>query len=717
MCGIVLAGGNLSSGDLDMFNQLLYCDVFRGIHSTGVMMKRLNEDYVRVVKEAVPSAAFLGNQDYREASRGTASNTYATAPIWMVGHNRHATRGAVNSRNAHPFQHEHITLVHNGTLTNQSLLPDHRKYEVDSENICYSLAVWGAEKTIQNLDGAFTLIWHDNSDDTLHIIRNDERPFHLARVGVDWFGASEEDMLMWLLKRNKGYKNRVGEHFECKVGVEYIFDVKGPSRKMTLSEEKEHKLPVFTYASRYGTYSGTSWLEEYEDEYRGRAGNRAGNVVNHSNSAYLSEANERRKASEIKAQNKIASDAGLSVKRDQIIEFFPAQFEKYSGSFSAGKGKMTGYLFDEDANVYFELDAHNILEEDYKKSLENSESTYKGTISCIHKVDNMIRCIISTGYFVGLDGKKEPNITELDDDIPFDPEKDQTCVTGAGTTVNHKFWHSHSHGECGGCGKQIPWKDAPKALFNYQCYWHPECLEKISGDNKDGDDPDLIVCAVCAVVKYEHELDTEMSSFRKEDICKECAYDIRKRAEQVGNQLKTSGVLKGVTTPLNKDEPQWIRVVDKTTPRENEISLRITKDQFSRMILMGSVSVRRDIEFHELPLCYVERRVGNNFAYAMLPDGVKTPYEKNKEELPAEKPETFRRPTQLSLRKVVKSLDGNKSLEVTKALWATVGFCEYCYSQVAWKDVEECTLGEYNRIVCHKNECRGKLNGSKKNST
>lgn len=274
MCGIVLAGGNLGSSDLEIFNQLLYCDVFRGQHSTGVFCKRLNEDKVLFEKSALPSYAFLLQEDYKKMSTGLTN--YVVAPAWMVGHNRHATKGAVNDQNAHPFQHGNITLVHNGTLVNQSLLPDSTKFVVDSENICYSIDKIGAGETIQKLDGAFTLVWHDASDDTLHIIRNDERPFHLARVGTEWFGASEEDMLMWILKRARMTKSRIAEHFECEVGVEYIFDVKG-GRKMTLIEKKEHKLPVFTIASRWDGYYSRSW-QDYRQENYGSGSN--GNSAN-----------------------------------------------------------------------------------------------------------------------------------------------------------------------------------------------------------------------------------------------------------------------------------------------------------------------------------------------------------------------------------------------------------------------------------------------------
>lgn len=703
MCGIVLAGGNLTGSDLEIFNQLLYCDVFRGQHSTGVFCKRPNEQKVSFYKEALPSYAYLLQPEYKELSTGKTN--YTVAPHWLVGHNRHATRGAVNAQNAHPFQHGNITLVHNGTLVDQSHLPEHSRFVVDSENICYSIDKIGAEETIQKLDGAFTLIWHDAGDDTLHIIRNDERPFHLARCNQDWFGASEEDMLMWILKRAKFHKSRISEHFECKVGVEYIFDVSG--KKMTLKEEKEHKLPVFTLATRWGRSS--SWMDQYYQDERyerhssGNAVNRGATVGNHSSA---SRAVENRRKEEIVKQNKIAADRGISIRRDQEIEFTPCMFTEYSGQYSVGKGKMTGYIYEDGVGEYIEVDVHNILQKDYELAMNNPKVAYKATVQCIHETSTMIRVVVGSGKWVNLPVGvlSEPEGTtsdQFDDDIPFD--MNGTCVTGAGITVTRKFWESHAHGECGGCGKHIDWKDAPKALFAYQSYWHPDCLKNIA--KEDQEENELVICSVCSKVVKPEQIDTDMSSYRKDDVCKACADEVREK-------IKQSKIVDGV----------WAKVVDLTTPRHNEISLRITPAMLGKMIIMGE-STDNAIKMEDVSDCYIERRVGGYLAIAKLPEGCKTPKDvellkKRKEEQAAKQAETFRKePSEYTVRKVVKSIDGTRELPVTKAIWTTVGFCEYCYAAIPWKDVESCTLGSYKRIVCPKDKCRGKLNGSQKNPT
>lgn len=704
MCGIVLAGGNLTSTDVEVFNQLLYCDVFRGQHSTGVFAKRSEINEVLFYKEALPSFAYLLQKEYKELSTGKTN--YTVSPNFLVGHNRHATRGAINSDNAHPFQHGHITLVHNGTLVNQSLLPEHAKFEVDSNNIAYSISKIGAEETIQKLDGAYTLVWHDSSDDTLHIIRNEERPFHLCRVGTDWFGASEEDMLMWILKRSKLHKNRIGEHFECKVGVEYIFDVKG--KKMSLVEEKAHTLPVFTVASRWGNYSSTNWQDLYYQDERferhsrnNESGAKDRQYENRSSTGW-----EMQRKKDIENQNQIAIDRGLDIRRDMVLEFLPSSFTPYSGTYSAGKGKMTGYVFDDKVNEYFEVDVHNIFERDYRRSLNFPDARYAGTISCISEdKDKMIRCVVVGGKWIDCGEEKEPASTaEFDDDIPFDTNA--TCVTGAGVTVTRKFWESHAHGECGGCGQHIDWKDAPKALFSDQAYWHPDCLNN-RNKNKSVTD-ELALCSFCSKIVEAEDLDVELSCKLKDDICKDCAADVKNKVDLILDKSDN----KPEVISEGKDFV-WVRAIDKSSPRNNEISLRITPEILKNMIIMVG-STKKEFALSELNDCHIERRAGGVLAIGKFDN--KVDLSKSKTEVKTATPaETFRkRSSELDLRKTVYSPDKTRKMEVTKAVWANIGFCEYCYKQVAWKDVEECSLGSYSRIVCPTNLCRGKLNGSQK---
>ncbi|MFW3388022.1 UNVERIFIED_CONTAM: hypothetical protein RF648_18655, partial [Kocuria sp. CPCC 205274] len=183
----------MGTRDIDFFETLLYCDIVRGDHSTGVYsgfsFDPKEPVEVKIRKAAVPADVFIRKKglwdEVKEEKRPATHNANATVtklPKFLVGHNRYATMGEVVDRNAHPFQHGSITLVHNGTLDNQSLLPDHQKFAVDSENIAYSIDKIGIEETIKKLNGKFTLVWFDAKDQTLNFIRNKDRPFHFMET-------------------------------------------------------------------------------------------------------------------------------------------------------------------------------------------------------------------------------------------------------------------------------------------------------------------------------------------------------------------------------------------------------------------------------------------------------------------------------------------------------------------------------------------------------
>lgn len=368
ICGIVLAGGSsLISRDLELFEKMLICDMFRGEHSTGVMagykLNATSEVFSKVTKAAIPGDVFVrselweGIKNHKVVTQSAynPSTTITTSlfPKFLVGHNRYATQGAVNNQNAHPFTHGHITMCHNGTLIDQDLLPDHKRFVVDSENICYALSVWGTDKTIQNLDGAFTLVWFDSNEQTVNIIRNDERPFHLVETsGGDWFGASEEDMIMWLINRKK-YSPSVKRHFECEVGVQYVFDV---SSGFKLKKEIKHELPKFT--SKWVNYSSTYTSNSYGG---------------YDYSVSTKPAYQKNMSSEEK-QNVILKDSGYgSLKIGGKVEFYSSRIEPYGG-YASNTGKLCGWIANSEG--YMEIQVHSYPVDDFEMN-----AVYTGIVS------------------------------------------------------------------------------------------------------------------------------------------------------------------------------------------------------------------------------------------------------------------------------------------------------------------------------------------------
>lgn len=663
MCGIVLAGGNLVSTEAEIFNNLLYADVFRGVHATGVFAKRLDDGIV-MAKAAIPSYEFMKTQEYIDILTGKGTTTIA--PAFIVGHNRHATKGASgDSKNAHPFQHGNITLVHNGTLIDTSLLPEHEKFIVDSENICYSINKIGAAETIQRLDGAFTLVWHDASDDTVHIIRNEERPFHLAKVGQDWFGASEEDMLMWILNRGKYVSRRTIEHFECKVGVEYIFDVSGKVKKFVLKDQVEHKLPVFTYTSRYGAL-GNGWQKNYGS----------------SNKTYPAQSHAERKAATNAGYNAIAVRHGLNVRVDDRINFIPTTFFPYAGNSSSGK--LMGYFMDNDTE-YLEVDAFSISPLLYEDSQKDLKITCMATVQSIVENKGIPRLIVTGVSLYNPKDVKEGEaidqmLTELNDDIPFDQEgiskELDSFRTIGGQEITRSFWMKHDHGVCMGCNQQIPWVDAPKAAYAHNAFWHPSCLEEaenaekaIREDVKTGQD--TFYCACCGEEKEMKFLDSTSSAIREEDICSACGSEIRRR---------------GVTKDIDYIEAGYL---DTDGGKMVTLSRMFNRREFEHMIRERGSDV---VEFKNLDAARIIKKSQTVYSYFY-----------KKEEAPKE--ESSSNAGNFPTAKFIDRPNGTQ-FKVTKALWVQIGSCINCRTTVPWIDVEKCSVNEYGKVICK--DCRGK---------
>lgn len=722
MCGIVFAGGSLSSGDLEIFNQMLYCDVFRGAHATGIFAKRHGDKHVKFCKVAGEPYPFMHTEEYISLTQGDTK--YVVPPTIIVGHNRHATRGnAGDAKNAHPFNHGNITLVHNGTLIDQDLLPDSNRFVVDSENICYSIDKIGAAETIQKLDGAFTLIWHDASDDTLHIIRNSERPFHLAQIGTaDWFGASEEDMLMWLLKRSKGHKNRITKHFECEVGVEYVFDVSGPTKRCVLKEEIKHNLPTFTMASRYGYNYSRGWQR---DSYNNRTYSSSVTTSGILENSGAKEGRETAKANEREKQNALAIEANIEPRIGSRVNMSPHSWFPYTTG-AENRGRITGWVYQENGE-YFEVDAHACPIGMWEDCCDDANAKITGTVVSIQKVNNVLRVIISKPSLLreGDDNKPELDIKALPDlgkterklgnppdeydrqdewDVPFEPDLPASFVMDNGNTMTREQWGRHDHSKCGGCDKEIPWRVAVKgqAIMAYNAFWHEDCLKACLDDN-GGQSPDTFLCCVCGGEKSMSLLDSTESARRHEDVCVDCGAKIRnKRAQE--SESESEGVV-GVS----------VIYVDKSTTAiidDNDGMMHkvFTRQEFERMIKMRDSDVAR---FEDLGKCYVEKRSKNIFAYNFKKGENSAPILPKEEKTPS-MVSTFSAGAKAgagshsgNVKALAKTLtNGNKELQITKALWNQIGQCHNCHAHIPWRDVEKCALAVNNRVICP--NCRGK---------
>lgn len=206
MCGLIGVASTMGTKNegnrRDAFIEGLIADQFRGADSTGIAVIRRSERQkpALVFKRGVNASEFIEFRQFADLMRPFDQYQY------VIGHNRAATRERVNNQNAHPFQVENITLVHNGTIYNQNELnvQDLVPAPVDSAYIAASFVKNGVKETLEKLNGGFALVWHDATDGTLNFARNEAKPLYMGYLKEEnsMFWASELYMLHWILHRN-----------------------------------------------------------------------------------------------------------------------------------------------------------------------------------------------------------------------------------------------------------------------------------------------------------------------------------------------------------------------------------------------------------------------------------------------------------------------------------------------------------------------------------
>lgn len=577
MCGIILFGSSTPSfKDIDTFEKLLFCDVFRGAHATGVFSGHSTATKpkvkLKVQKDAVPSPVFLNSKEWEEVSHfmqesiAATSTQYKVSPKFLVGHNRYSTVSGTNDdpASAHPFQHGHITLVHNGSLANQSLLPDSHLFKVDSENVCYSIYKIGLEETLKKLHGAFTLVWHDANNDTLNIIRNSERPFTLARVNEDWYGASEGDMLKWILERGKYSLSKtytpISEMIECKVGTQYIFDVsKG---KFELKEEVEHTLPKFVTQSQYSHWG-----------YYTRPQNRSVYMPKETGKGTGTSGEDGDKYGPV---NTLINSHGLAYSVGDYVKFETIDFTKYAGQegLTEPKGKITGYYIDSDE--YVEVIVHTIQENLYRPS------TYAyGKIVGAYESQHILTLVVSQFTYndprvAYSDYDEIEDYSSINDLLEEDEERDVQIQTQDGAFYTKKEWDASVNSSCGWCSSQISFEDASEAQYvsgGFVCgSCYSDMQSELYGEESDEDSApfDLsltnysyksdfpidftFVCSNCA-----REKDLEQES-DKPGCCIECfRYMLPKAVGQSENSV-IQAIRKKLDNGMNVNMVQWYKI-------------------------------------------------------------------------------------------------------------------------------------------------------------
>ena len=196
MCGHVGMAGVLTPQDEKAFHNMLIMDSVRGVDSTGVAVIHRGEAGHHIAKG-------IGDP-YRLMDRKSYDKSFIGFQRAIIGHNRYATQGAVNDRNAHPYEFTSLIGAHNGTLTNKWQLADARDFTVDSENLYHHIETKGLEDLMTIVLGAWALVWWDKEAETINLLRNKERTLFVSYSpdGKKMYWASEAWMLEGALSRN-----------------------------------------------------------------------------------------------------------------------------------------------------------------------------------------------------------------------------------------------------------------------------------------------------------------------------------------------------------------------------------------------------------------------------------------------------------------------------------------------------------------------------------
>lgn len=256
MCGIVglisKKAGGLYSSDLDMFQAMLVNDSQRGEDSTGVAMIERSGG-VETLKIASHPFHLMATESWNKLRSKAIQSGVA-----LIGHNRKATQGAINSANAHPFIEGDIVLVHNGTLRNHHSMKTGK--EVDSHAICHAFNEKGHEEVIPTLNGAFALVWYNLKTEKLYMIRNEERPLSIVST-KDMMAFASESWMAWGQFARKNEK--IEENFQLDKGV--LYEINPRTGERTTKKLELYVEPPVTVQRYHGGHYGRWGSDEWED--------------------------------------------------------------------------------------------------------------------------------------------------------------------------------------------------------------------------------------------------------------------------------------------------------------------------------------------------------------------------------------------------------------------------------------------------------------------
>jgi asparagine synthetase B (glutamine-hydrolysing) len=254
MCGLFGAiGDNINSGTvraLAIANRERGEDALGFFSASGKMCKRAG-DPIRG----------LGNADVAKYIDGACKGWF------LAGHTRHATHGALNDRNAHPFRYGRIVGCHNGIVD----YPRERGYQVDSQYLIDNLNRWGGnyQEALAEISGYWGLTWFDGSNFYLQAHKN------TICLGSDakgtWYYSSDCNHLDACVRLTRDFVILEGGatvRFDCKGKMEFmptfVSTAKPRSWDYSITAGKKGKKDAYDFDD--GTLCGYDFKERDRDD-------------------------------------------------------------------------------------------------------------------------------------------------------------------------------------------------------------------------------------------------------------------------------------------------------------------------------------------------------------------------------------------------------------------------------------------------------------------
>lgn len=264
MCGIVGMAGNINVKEREVFKDMLVACQVRGRDATGAISIGMDNSVGWAKTVGTPDRLFEMKSFDRNVDRFNAKI--------LIGHCRAKTIGENVHQNAHPFDHENVIGVHNGTLGHGWRMDrSAHGYHVDSDWLLSQISERGVEAIIPEVRGAYALVWWDRRNNTLNFLRNDERPLYFAWSAdkKTMFWASEPWMLHGVVGRIIKLAELDSGFNTCKLAVDELwsFEVSKPDGFKASTPKKIEGKSVENFTTT-GVYSNTHYRRQVWQDHR-----------------------------------------------------------------------------------------------------------------------------------------------------------------------------------------------------------------------------------------------------------------------------------------------------------------------------------------------------------------------------------------------------------------------------------------------------------------